>query len=203
MSRLRTSEQADRVLRFIHGLRNTCIATQLAQFGFSQKDLDRGWTLMRQSVGERLLAAPNRVADPRTLDLLDSWENIWFSVAQATLAYEYPAVEQKVFLNIGQTSGVELIITVGTFVDRFEALASGTEEEKAAHALLVGRGFDERTVKQAKDLLLELASISRAWRPRSAAAKTPRAQTHYPDRQHSWGRRCDPRDWSRLGVALR
>lgn len=184
MGKLRTGEQADRVLRFIHGLRSPRIGAQLVRYGFGQADLDRGWELLKKSIGERLQVSPKQATDPQAIERLDAWENRWFPVAQATLAYEHPAVEEKVFLNLRQTTGVEVIISVGTFIERVDALANGNDDDKAAHALLVLRGLNDTTLGEARNLLQELSVVEPL--PLPDPEETKRAQAEADAELWGW-----------------
>ena len=156
---LRIGEKISRVTTFLLGLRNRRIAATLVQYGFSDAEYELGWTLFRRAVGEKLNIGPVPVRDPESIERLDAWENRWLPIARAALTHRYPAVNERVFLNLSQTRGPEVMISVRTFLDRVEALASGDTEEQAASALLETRGIVGAVVAEARALLGQLESL--------------------------------------------
>src|SRR5262245_46248741 len=113
--------------------------------GFTQADLDEGWKLFNESSRVQLKVEPaTPVVEQNVIISVDGWENRWFPIADATLARHYPAVHHKLFLNLSQTEGPGVIVTVRTFLERFESLGSTAEygpDSKAAKRLLEKRGF--------------------------------------------------------------
>ncbi|MEZ4447640.1 MAG: hypothetical protein R3B72_51670 [Polyangiaceae bacterium] len=138
-------------MKFLNGFRNPRVALPLASYGFGQATLDEGWTLLRAVVGETF-SVPVRVPppDPTLLARLDAWENRWLKVAEATLRRHYPDIAERVFLNLSRTTGIEVVASVTTFLDRVEPLADGDEAEKSARALLAERGLTDEVVAEAK-----------------------------------------------------
>ena len=51
---------------------------------------------------------------------------------------------------------------MNTLLQRFEALAAGSADEQAAHALLVSRGLSQDVVDEAKAMLEEVGAIADA-----------------------------------------
>ena len=163
MARLTTGQKAQRVIRFLLGMRRPRIAGALFSYGFTQETLDEGWTLLRSLVGEKLATpAPPSAPDPALLQRLDDWENKWFVVAEASLKRHHPEVRDVLFLNLSRTSGPEVAVSVNTLLQRFEALAAGSADEQAAHALLVSRGLSQDVVAEAKAMLEEVGAIADA-----------------------------------------
>lgn len=158
MARLQLGEKVNRVIAFLYGLRQQKAAAALTAHGFSQKDLDEGWQLVRGVVGTRL-AEPVVVADPKDAEQLDAWENSWFPIADATLSRHFPQVREKLFLNISQVEGNEVVVSVGTFVGRLKALSGGTKDERAAYELLVKRGLTSEVVGIAAGLLKRITQL--------------------------------------------
>jgi len=99
-----------------------------------------------------------------TLLKLDAWENQWFPIAQAALERRFPAVHARFFLNLTQTEGPEVAITVRTFVDRYDELGAGDAkygaEAKKAQELLISRGVTVAVITEAKDLLSKLSRVA-------------------------------------------
>jgi hypothetical protein len=161
-------QKSERVLRFLRGLSRPRVSAALAAaHGFSQAHWDEGWELLRAATGRRLTRALP-VADSGAaaiVDELDAWENRWFPLAQATLRRHHPAVAHKVFLNLSQTSGIQVVITVSTFVERIRALAAGDADSQAALALLKGRGLTDSVLAQAEGMLKELRTVQPTTQP--------------------------------------
>jgi hypothetical protein len=96
------------------------------------------------------------------VEQVDDWENLWFPVAKAALGHRYPEVERHLFLNLVQTDGPEVVLTVATFVRRLEALPEQGDEAAAARALLERRGLTSEVVGEAKALLSDIGTIDDA-----------------------------------------
>jgi hypothetical protein len=50
------------------------------------------------------------------------FENTWFPVTRATLEHRYPALNALFFMNLTQTTGVGVAVTVATFLTRLAQL---------------------------------------------------------------------------------
>lgn len=110
-----------------------------------------------------------------TLLKLDAWENQWFPIAQAALDRRFPAVSARFFLNLVQTEGPEVAITVRTFVDRYDELVAGDQKYGAegpkAQQLLNQRGVTPGVVADAQALLAALTQLAQPAEPVSEAAE--------------------------------
>jgi hypothetical protein len=165
MARLTVGQKANRVLRLLMGLRNPTVAAVLQEHGFTDQELEEGWRrlsdLTRQRLGIRLA-----VENPAKVQELDEFENKWFPVARFTLQRHYPAVERELFLNLAQTEGIEVVLSVSTFLERLESLAQGStpfgSEGPLAMKLLETRGLTAERIQHAKSLLAALGTLSPA-----------------------------------------
>jgi hypothetical protein len=162
-------EKAHRTLRLLMGLRNPRIASALVAYGFDEADMNEGWALLKALGQSKLELLPDEPPGGDTLQALDAWENRWFPIARATLTHRYPEVHAKMFLNLTQTEGNEVAISVHALVSRYDALddigAQGTE----AKELLKKRGLTPAVVDEARALLDSLGKIERV-------APTPSAE---------------------------
>lgn len=162
MAKLSTADKAHRVLTFLQGLSNPKAILALKSAGFSEADLDEGWNLLRELRPVDFEPLPEREA-PRTLEELDAWENHWFPVAKATLAHRFPSIHDELFRNIHQTMGLDVLNSVGVFLERLAGLEHRKDTEaKAARALLTKRGLNRRFVDQALALLAQIQRIPEA-----------------------------------------
>lgn len=166
MAKLTIGQKAERVLTLLLALRNARIAAALARHGFKNADLDEGWNLLRAVTRTRLDVEPEETPlDPDALRTLDEWENQWFGIAAATLQRRAPQVHDWLFRNLSQTDGVEVLVSVGTFLERWELLDKAekdgglADEGKAAKKLLGERGLTKKTMGEAKVLLEKLRKI--------------------------------------------
>jgi hypothetical protein len=161
--KLSVGQKVQRVVKFLIALRNARIAAALGQYGFRQVDLDEGWKLFVGVARTKLDAPPEVVeVDPDALLALDEWENKWFPVAKATLKRRAPKAHGWVFRNLSQTEGLAVIVSVGTFVERYEELDKQEElgdEGKEARKILEFRGLTKETVGIAKALLKKLRKV--------------------------------------------
>ncbi|MCA9632606.1 MAG: hypothetical protein KC766_33365 [Myxococcales bacterium] len=162
MAKLSTSDKAQRVLTFLQGLSNPKAILALRGAGFGEPDLDEGWRLLRELRPVDFEPLPERES-PRTLEELDAWENHWFPVAKATLAHRSPKIHDELFLNVHQTAGLDVLNSVGVFLERLAALEKRKDPEaRDARALLSKRGLDRHVVDQALALLAEVQRIPEA-----------------------------------------
>ena len=162
--KLSLGEKTFRVVRFLLGVRNARVAQALAGYGFKQTDMEEGWSLIYALGKGRLAVLPPGPRDMESLLKLDAWENQWFPISQAALERRFPAVAARFFLNLSQTEGPEVTISVRTFVDRFDELAAmpdkyGAEAPKAVE-LLRERGVTPAVVEEARKLLTTLTQVA-------------------------------------------
>jgi hypothetical protein len=147
------------------------IASSMASHGFTTADQAEGWKLLQAVSDVKLGVTDTAPAQANILTKLDAWENRWFPIAYATLERRFPAVHAQVFNNISQTSGIELLVTVRTLLDRFEAMGAGEgafgPEGQAAKTMLETRGITPSVISEAKSLLDEAATFA------PGAVKTP------------------------------
>lgn len=166
MARLTLGQKATRVLDFLLGLRNARIAAWLKPYGFDQPVLQEGWGLLR-AVGKTQLDSDSEQPsyDPDTLGVLDKWENKWFTITDATLVRHAPDVHKWFFKNLSQTEGAAVVVSVGTYIERYEKMdkpepEGGVKSGKVAKKKLAERGINKAVIDEAKGLLETLGGIS-------------------------------------------
>jgi hypothetical protein len=150
-------DKAQRVLKMMLGMRNARIAASMAAYGFTNSDLQEGWDLLRGVSRAKLDVVPAKTNNADTLDKLDAWEHKWFPIAEATVERRFPAVHAQLFRNLSRTTGPEVAVSVRTFVDRFDAMAAGSDpygvEGKKAAEVLAARGISKSVIDEARSLL--------------------------------------------------
>ena len=151
---LQLNEKLERILSFLVGVRNPRVFAVMTTRGFTEEDLHEGWDLFNVAAGYKLTytsEAGNILSPDMARELLaklDDWENTWFPVVDATLERRFPEIHSKVFLNLSQTDGAEVILSVGTLLTRLDEL-SGTEQGDQALALLKKRGLTSEVRNEA------------------------------------------------------
>ncbi len=176
MVRQTMSDKAERVLKFILALRNRRINSLLRAHGFGEADYKEGLQLLQAAIGPLLdFSVPEPDVEPKVIDLLDEWENKWFPIAQASLARRFPDVHKVVFNNLSQSQGPAVVVSVGTFVRRLDALGvhpDGSPDEGglAARQLLERRGLTAKELAPVRALLKRAGSLEDAPEPQPPSA---------------------------------
>lgn len=167
MARLSVGQKAQRVLKFLTALTNPLIVVRLAGFGLDQSQVDKGWTLLRGASSASLDLSPAAVqANAKAIVELDTWENFWFPIIQTILRVRFPAAEAWVFRNLTQQEGQNVVLSVGTLLERLDALCRNDDlpaevsvDAAAALALLGERGLTTAVLDDARRLLVEIGQI--------------------------------------------
>ncbi|WP_437938412.1 hypothetical protein [Sorangium sp. So ce341] len=178
MAKLTIGQKAERVLLLLMGLRKNKVAAALVAHGFSDEDLAEGWRLLQRVTRTRLgFVATAAATDTGLINALDAWENKWFPIASATLKRHAPKAHAFLFRNLTQTEGAAVLVSVSTFVERWENLAKSKEkggpdaEGDEGRKILAKRGLTKAVVDEAKQLL------ARAGKLESIAELPPAAAT--------------------------
>ena len=193
MSRLTIGQKANRVLKFMLGMRHRQVTSAMAVHGFTPEELDNGWELLRELVGDRLgySAADRGTADAITA--LDAWENRWFPIIRASLDRHFPEVAERVFFNLRQTEGPQVVVGVDTLLRRIRV--AGTEAGgEAVLDLLARRGLDEAELRRVEGLVAQLAGFLDPGEPTEAESA---AMRDAEDRLWAWYR-----EWSTIARAV-
>ncbi|XXX77665.1 hypothetical protein WMF30_02655 [Sorangium sp. So ce134] len=178
MAKLTIGQKAERVLLLLMGLRKNKVAAALVAHGFSDDDLAEGWRLLQRVTRTRLgFVATAAATDTGLINEIDAWENKWFPIASATLKRHAPRAHAFVFRNLTQTEGAAVLVSVSTFVERWDNLAKSKEkggpdaQGDEARKILAKRGLTKAVIDEAKQLL------ARAGKLESTAELPPAAAT--------------------------
>ena len=175
---IRMRTKAQRALQLLLGLRHAQVAAALADYGFTDEDLQEGWELL-QAFGRVRVDTAVPSADLETVRALDEWENQWFPLVDAALLRRFPAAHAALFLNLHQTAGPEVALLVHLFVDRIDAMSGGKSacgaEGVEAVKWLAKRGLKPEVLRQARDLLAELRRVADSAVPVCARRRRPRS----------------------------
>ncbi|WP_434045172.1 MULTISPECIES: hypothetical protein [Sorangium] len=166
MAKLTIGQKAERVLLLLMGLRKNKVAAALVAHGFSDDDLSEGWRLLQRVTRTRLgFVATAAATDTGLINELDAWENKWFPIASATLKRHAPQAHAFVFRNLTQTEGAAVLVSVSTFVERWESLGKSKEkggpdaEGDEARKILAKRGLTKAVIDEAKQLLARAGKL--------------------------------------------
>ena len=163
MARLTYSQKTQRMLQFMVGIRNRRARRAMAAHGFTEEDFDEGFERMKATAKTQVDAEPAEL-DPRLVHQLDQWENRWYVVIEAVLRFNFPDVHERVFRNLRQTEGLEVVVSVGTLLDRLDSLGlpadeGGLADGPDALALLDKRGVKAEVLGEARGLLEQIGSL--------------------------------------------
>ncbi|WP_437307408.1 hypothetical protein [Sorangium sp. So ce388] len=166
MAKLTIGQKAERVLLLLMGLRKNKIAAALVAHGFSDDDLSEGWRLLQRVTRTRLgFVATAAATDTGLINEIDAWENKWFPIASATLKRHAPQAHAFLFRNLAQTEGAAVLVSVSTFVERWESLGKSKEkggpdaEGDEARKILAKRGLTKAVIDEAKQLLARAGKL--------------------------------------------
>ena len=158
MARLTYSQKTRRVLKFLEASVDPRINGPLAGAGYSDEDVEEGWTLLRQAGTARKVQKTPVPLSPRTREQIDQFENYWFPLVSASLRRRYPAVHDAVFLNLSQEGGVEVAMNVSIFLERIREVENGPQGQEV-RALLDQRGFTEAVIAEGEQLIREFRTV--------------------------------------------
>jgi hypothetical protein len=139
-----TLERApDRALTFLNAAaRQPAIYAALNALGYTEEDHKEGWALL--SVLVRLPnAAPVDRSVRDAITELDNWDEPWMNTARAALRRLHKPQHDAVFQDLAPTAGPGAVLGVKIFLDRLNALESGSDDDQAALATLARRGLDK------------------------------------------------------------
>lgn len=160
--KLTIGQKAVRVVKFLLGLRHPQVARALGRYGFTEEEMQRGWSLLA-GLTQVSFEGVDPEPDTNAIQELDRFENVWFPVARATLAHRFPEVGAVLFRNLSQTGGAGVAVTVGTFLERLGGMARGEGEfavaGPAARQLLAERGLRGEVVAGAVALIDRVQAI--------------------------------------------
>lgn len=160
MAKTRVGQKPDRVFKFLMGLRHPKVARAMKSFGFSDANLQDGWKRLEAAAELAMVEEPGASPNPKVVQELNDFENVWFAVAKATLKGNFPDVHDALFAKLSQASGRDVALTVGPFVKRIREMeaaeGSFAHQGTEARALLAERGLTEEIVAKAEELIAQV-----------------------------------------------
>ncbi len=173
-----SSRESTRLLhisRFLVKIADPSLARIRARVAYSTNDHLEGWRLYRVAAGEGQpldaapVDAPAASAHVGLFQHLDDFENKWFPRTRRIIERFAPASHRESLLEAffrdlqQQPLGPLVVGSVGTFLDRVEALAKSDAPGAAkVHTVLAQRGLDEAHVARLRKTLDEARSLKNA-----------------------------------------
>jgi hypothetical protein len=192
MARLTDRQRLVRAMELLAGLGHPDVRSALEPRGLSSQELEDGFSLLRAAI-QTFHGGEQRDVPSDSLALLDAWENRWLPICRAALERRFPQVAKSVFLNIRQTRGVALLVTLPTLLDRLEALEHAElDAARQAHVLLAQRGLSSAVIAEARAVLRDTRALPRALPP------LPAVDTRARNLDALWGWYLD---WSQTARA--
>jgi len=186
MSKMGMSQRWMRAGLLFLGLRNLRIREAMQKAGFTQADSDEGRALW-EKVADVKLGTAKGPADPNIVQRIDEFENYWFPIAGAALGRKFPDQHARVFLNLVQTDGIEVIASVGQFVKRVAALESSADpKDQEARQLLVARGLNAGKMAEIKGLLDAVSDVETDELPAIGPSDTGEEFTEADEAAWAW-----------------
>lgn len=190
MARLTIGQKAERVLKLLMGLRNPRVAAALAAHGFTEDDLREGWRLLAALTRQRL-SIQVQVEDPHMMAELDAFENKWFPIVRVALERHNPQVAEQLFMNLYQTEGVEVVVSVRTFLERIAQMQQAADPYGPngieAWQLLQRRGLTAERVAEAQEMLQKLGTFREEPQPEPSAEEQALAEQALWSWYLEWG----------------
>ncbi len=171
----RESMRLLRISRFLVKIADPSLARSRARVAYSTNDHLEGWRLYRVAAGEGQPLdvtppdAPTGGANVGILQHLDDFENKWFPRTRRIIERFAPASHRESLLEAffrdlqQQPLGPLVVGSVGTFLDRVEALAKSDVPGAAkVRSVLAERGLDEAHVARLRQTLGEARTLKNA-----------------------------------------
>lgn len=133
-----TSKEIDRLLeqggKFLRAIsRHAMIREILQSVGYTNEEHQRGIGLFSALMGfgaeKKGVETPQNKAF-QALSQLDAWDEPNFAKAKAALKARFPEQEEYLFKGLEAKKGVGAIWSVGTYLERLEAMRSGSEAKR-------------------------------------------------------------------------
>ena len=119
------NQKLHKQMEFLIGARHPAIYETLTTRGFNQETLDEGWSLLTVAAGAKLRYRERTgvvAASPARRSWAPSTRGkTRLPLARAVLERHFPALAEAVFINLHQTSGAEVVLSVGTLLERLDA----------------------------------------------------------------------------------
>ena len=131
MSRRKADEVPNRAFKMLYGLaRYPNILGVMAQAGYRKQDQEEGWNLLRSLTGLEDGTPILSDVHQEAVAVLNQWDEPNFTRAKAALENRYPAQFAYIFKNLEPAQGAGAVLSVGTFLDRVQALKDGSDDER-------------------------------------------------------------------------
>jgi hypothetical protein len=192
-----------RAMKFLYAIGTVpAIRAALAARGYTQKEHERGWSLLHAASGYSQQADFGIQADPAVLaavNAIDAWDEDGFRIVQAALTRLHPEQAKTVLAGIGPSTGAASVVGVKLLLDRLDTLAkSKNHSDEAAMKTLAQRGITEAERKRLRSLVDVAEKGTSAAPPDRSAAERAAAERQ----QALIDLRAWYEDWSEMARAV-
>jgi len=162
-------ETPARVLVFLRAIGTTAvIRTALATRGYTAEEHADGWERLHRVAGYGEVKTISLALDvEKAIAEIDAWDEPTFRVCRAALERLHPDQAAFVFDALDSATGAQAIISVGTFLERLDALENSPDRKptrKADHAALAT--LSKRGItKEERDRVRKLVETAKGLAP--------------------------------------
>jgi hypothetical protein len=164
MAKVTKNTKVLQTLRFLLGLRRPEAHSPLAPYGLTQQELEIAAQLVREATEPQLRKSSYDGVSPALLDELDVIDNQWFPIIKYVLTRHSQEIADWTLLNLAQTTGIDLIVSLSTLFSRVGALADGTspfgKQGVEAFHTLQARGLTDEVLAHIKQLLSSVTQFN-------------------------------------------
>ena len=175
-------QRLERLLRFLVALRDPELLLPLVEAGFTNEDLAEGWSLLRGTSIDVLPKGRPRVVNAvRAAEAeLVEWARRHIRLVEPAIARRHEAVHAFLYGGLPELKAPKVILAVGVFLDRVQAL-SKKKGGPEARALLEERGLTAAAIDAVAPVLLRAKAIgvTPTGKPRDWAAAEQAAWRWY------------------------
>ncbi len=159
MAQARFPQRAERILRFLMGLRHARAAYALAAHGFTTEDIAEGWALLQKTTRQTLDKAPPNVKSRDYPGELAAWDRTWLSIARITLTRRAPEALSWLLPEAPKKAQRVPILRAHLFLERWDLLTAPKRKGgfgpggAEVRALLEARGLSPEVIDEGRALV--------------------------------------------------
>lgn len=176
MATYTTTHRCTRVLLLLLGTRHEPVARALAKHGFGPAELALGFALLARMTEGNLDPEQLGAEEPPLLRLLHAWQSRWYPIIEVVLRTHFPAEHERVFRNLKQVRGAQVIVLVDVLLTRLDEMERRSDDGKNARTLLAKRGFTAEIMAEAAGYLHAMKTVTSDPLPPDRTAERERAE---------------------------
>lgn len=200
-------ETPDRALSLLKAAgTNAIIGARMAARGYNAEEHELGWALLRRASGAAtaLQFTSNVESVRKAIVELDAWDEPGMRIGAAALKHRHPDQYAFVFDGVAPSTGAAVLVGIGKFLDRLDALEDGDDRKEtrkadaAALETLAKRGIDKSERKRLRALMSE----AQAFNPAAPGNEAAQAKAEAERREALVELRKWYEEWSEVARAV-